>query len=84
LTVDTVTVEVDGVQPPLDPFATEEVVMALQQLPPAQRTAFNLLEVEGYTIEECAAQLRCSEVNLRALLSRAKARLRELLTEKKD
>ena len=84
LTVDTVTVEADGVQPPLDPFATEEVVMALQQLPPAQRTAFNLLEVEGYTIEECAAQLRCSEVNLRALLSRAKARLRELLTEKKD
>ncbi|MCR5444490.1 MAG: RNA polymerase sigma factor [Bacteroidales bacterium] len=75
-------VEIDGVQLPLDPFGAEEVVAALQRLAPAQRLAFNLVEVEGYTFEECAEQMRCSEVNVRALLSRAKACLREILTEK--
>ena len=68
---------------PLDPFADEEIVLALQQLPPQQRLVFNLIEVEDRPYEEVAAQLRCSEVNLRALLSRAKARLRDLLTERK-
>lgn len=73
----------DSVQLPLDPFGTEEIVRALQQLAPAQRTAFNLVEVEGYSLEETAGAMRCTEVNVRALLSRAKARLRELLTDER-
>jgi len=77
----------DNVPPPialpLDPFADEEIVLALQQLPPQQRLVFNLIEVEDCSYEEVAARLHCSEVNLRALLSRAKTRLRELLTERK-
>ncbi len=76
-------VQVEGVTLPLDPFATEEVVLALQRLAPAQRLAFNLVEVEGYTFEETADRMHSSEVNVRALLSRAKCRLRELLTERK-
>lgn len=71
--------QVDGVQLPLDPFAIEEVVAALQQLPPAQRLAFNLVEVEGYSYQEAAKEMKSSEVNVRALLSRAKSRLREKL-----
>lgn len=63
-----------------DPFAMEEVVLALQQLPPSQRMAFNLVEVDGYTISEVAQRVGCSEANVRALLSRAKGRLREILT----
>ncbi len=74
--------QVDGVQLPLDPFGTEEVVTALQRLSPAQRTAFNLVEVEGYTYEEVARKMKCSEVNVRALLCRAKERLREELRVK--
>lgn len=70
---------VDGVQQPLDPFGTEEVAEALRCLTPAQRVAFNLVEVEGYSFEEAAEKMRCTEVNVRALLCRAKGRLREEL-----
>lgn len=66
-------------QLPLDPFSTEEVVMALQQLTVAQRLVFNLVEVEGYTYAEVAKRLKSSEVNVRVLLSRAKSRLRMML-----
>lgn len=74
--------QVEGVQLPLDPFGTEEVVAALQRLAPAQRMAFNLIEVEGYTYEEAAEMMKSSEVNVRALLSRAKSCLREMLTKR--
>lgn len=67
-----------------DPFGTEEVVAALQRLAPAQRVVFNLMEVEGYTYAEVAKELRCSEVNVRALLSRAKRSLREQLGETRN
>lgn len=76
-------VQVDVVQLPLDPFGTEEVVAALQQLAPAQRTAFNLVEVEGYSYEEVAKEMKCTEVNVRALLCRAKSRLKEILRKEK-
>ena len=75
-------VMVEGVEQPLDPFGLESVVAALQQLPPAQRMAFNLVEVDGYTFEDAAKEMKSSEVNVRALLCRAKGRLRELLTRK--
>ena len=77
--VDDLTVE--RVELPLDPFGMEEVVLALQRLAPAQRLVFNLMEVEGYTIEETAREMKCSESNVRALLCRAKGRLREILTK---
>ena len=57
----------------------EEVMTALGKLTSAQRTAFNLVEVEGCTYEDAAGEMRCSEVNVRALLCRAKERLREEL-----
>lgn len=72
-------VAADSVLLPTDPFGTEEVVAAMGKLTSAQRTAFNLVEVEGYTYEETAGEMRCSEVNVRALLCRAKERLREEL-----
>ncbi|MBP3762573.1 MAG: sigma-70 family RNA polymerase sigma factor [Bacteroidales bacterium] len=68
---------------PLDPFALEEVVGALQQLPPQQRTVFNLVEVEDYSYSEVAARLQCSEHTVRANLSRAKSRLKEILNRNK-
>lgn len=70
---------VDTALPPMDPFGTEEVMAALGKLTSAQRTAFNLVEVEGCTYEDAAGEMRCSEVNVRALLCRAKERLREEL-----
>ena len=67
---------------PLDPFANEEIVAALQRIAPAQRMAFNLVTVEGYSYADAAEKMNCSEVNVRALCSRAKMELRNLLKAK--
>lgn len=67
---------------PLDPFAMDEIVAALQTLPPHQRAVFNLIEVEGYSCEEVAQQLRQTSSAIRATLCRAKAALRDRLTVK--
>ena len=70
---------VEHVELPLDPFADEEIVAALQQLAPAQRHVFNLVAVEGYSYTDAAHEMRCSEVNVRALYSRARMEMRNLL-----
>lgn len=70
---------VEQVELPLDPFADEEIVAALQRLAPAQRQVFNLVAVEGYSYTDAAHEMRCSEVNVRALYSRARMELRNLL-----
>ena len=72
-------VDAEPVTLPLDPFTMGEIVAAVQQLPPHQRAAFNLVEVEGYSCEEAAERLKVSASGLRATLSRAKATLRETL-----
>jgi RNA polymerase sigma factor (sigma-70 family) len=63
-----------------DPFGMEEVVEALQQLPPRQRAVFNMLEVEGLDETEVAEKMSTPVTNVRTLMSRAKGRLKELLT----
>ena len=73
---------VEPVELPLDPFADEEIVAALQQLAPAQRHVFNLVTVEGYSYTDAAHEMRCSEVNVRALYSRARMEMRNLLKMK--
>lgn len=68
---------------PLDPFADEEVVAALQRLTPQQRVVFNLIAVEECEYREAAAKLHSSEANVRALYSRARSQIREILTSEK-
>ena len=63
-----------------DLFGMEEVVEALQQLPPRQRAVFNMLEVEGLDETEVAEKMSTPVTNVRTLMSRAKGRLKELLT----
>ena len=70
----------DAVTLPLDPFAAEEIVKALQQLSAPLRTVFNLVEVEGYSIEEVAQELKMQPSSVRSALCRAKAQLRTYLT----
>lgn len=76
--------ETGSVVPPHDPFANEEIVLALQHIAPQQRVVFNLVAVEEYSYSEAAEKLRCSEVNVRALYSRACAALRNLLDRNKE
>ncbi len=66
----------------IDPFATEEVVLAMQRLTPAQRTVFNLCEVEGYTQEEVAKKLNTNKLAVRVALHRAREQLKIILSNK--
>lgn len=64
-----------------DRFTAEAIVNALQRIAPSQRAAFNLVEVDGYSYDEAATMMKCTESNVRALLCRAKLRLREELAD---
>ena len=61
------------------PFTAAEIVEAMNSVTPAQRLVFNLCCVEGMEYGEVASQLHCSETNVRGLLSRARARMRDYL-----
>lgn len=72
-------IEAEPVTLPLDPFAMDEIVAAIQKLPLHQRAVFNLVEVEGFSCEESAQKLGQKASAVRATLCRAKAALREML-----
>lgn len=78
----TVSMEESGIEVPAvetDPFTMEEVVKAVQQLPPLMRAVFNLCDVEGYTLDEAAQRLKSNNQAVRVALHRARGRLKELL-----
>jgi RNA polymerase sigma factor (sigma-70 family) len=57
---------------------TEQVLELLNHLPPLQRYAFNMYEIDGYSHQEIADLLGIPESSSRTHLARAKARLRML------
>jgi len=59
----------------------KEVSKAMSQLKASYRTVLNLSLIEGYDNEEISAILNISSENCRTTISRAKSRLRKLLTE---
>lgn len=63
------------------PDEAVDLLRALQQLTPAQRQAVVLTDGAGFTAPEAAAVLGISAVNVRAHASRARRRLRSLLTD---
>lgn len=76
-------------QPPVDiekqVFAREArqiIEDCLQKLPPAQRGAFYLREVEERSTPEICKEMRITATNLGVLLFRARNRLRECVEEK--
>ncbi|HET8785669.1 MAG TPA: RNA polymerase sigma factor [Candidatus Limnocylindrales bacterium] len=62
----------------------EAIVAALGALPASQRAAVVLCYLEGMPVRDAADVLKRSEAATESLLSRAKARLRELLPESAD
>lgn len=56
-----------------------EVNCAIQQLPPRQRTAVLLFDVEGFSIREIAETLECSEGAVKFNIHQGRRKLRELL-----
>ena len=59
--------------------AGEDLMVYVQQLPPAYRMVFNLYVMEGYKHHEIAEQLNISVGSSKSNLSRAKEKLRRLL-----
>lgn len=67
---------------PQDFYPSEQstdLLLIVQQLPPAYRAVFNLYVMEGYKHKEIAALLGISESTSKSNLTRAKEKLRRLL-----
>lgn len=58
-----------------------EELEELWQLPPADRAVIHLFYYEGYSTDEIAGMLRIRPGTVRSRLSRARGRLRELLSD---
>ncbi len=75
----------DGTHDPGDLSVAAErrrrVLSALESLPPAQRAALVLVDMEGYPVHEVAAMLGCAEGTVKSRCFRGRARLHELLSD---
>lgn len=66
---------------PADNLEVQDILKLLSQLPDVQRIIFNLYEVEGFSHQEIAQQLKIPESTSRTYLTRAKQRLRSLYSQ---
>ncbi len=64
---------------PVDSMAAEEVMKAVQKLPPMYRSVFNMFVIEGYSHREIAETLNITESTSRSNLVKARTKLKELL-----
>jgi RNA polymerase sigma-70 factor (ECF subfamily) len=73
----------DGTHDPADLSVASDrrqrVLDALATLPPAQRAALVLVDMEGYPVHEVAEMLGCAEGTVKSRCFRGRARLAELL-----
>jgi RNA polymerase sigma-70 factor, ECF subfamily len=73
----------DGTHDPADVSVAAErrrrVLDALETLPPAQRAALVLVDMEGYPVQEVAEMLGCAEGTVKSRCFRGRARLAALL-----
>ncbi|HLP95949.1 MAG TPA: sigma-70 family RNA polymerase sigma factor [Saprospiraceae bacterium] len=63
------------------PFSVEKINKAIEQLPDGYRVVFSLYAIEGYDHEEIGQILGVTEATSKSQYSRAKAKLREVLTK---
>lgn len=66
---------------PTDNLEVQDILKLLGQLPDVQRIIFNLYEVEGFSHQEIAKQLKIPESTSRTYLTRAKQKLRLLYSQ---
>jgi RNA polymerase sigma factor (sigma-70 family) len=62
------------------PYTVDKISKAIEQLSDGYRVVFSLYAIEGYDHEEISQILGVSEATSKSQYSRAKARLRDLLT----
>lgn len=63
----------------LDQLAEEEIIAAIQRLPPSYRMVFNLFAIEGFKHEEIANQLNISVGTSKSNLAIARSKLQKIL-----
>jgi len=63
-----------------DNLQAQDILKVMEQLPAIQLTIFNLYEIDGYSHEEISQMLTIPPSSSRVYLSRAKEKLRTLLT----
>lgn len=71
-------------EPELDHITVDEVKTAISALPDGYRTVLSLILIEGYDHEEVSEILGIRNVSSRTQFSRAKQRLKEVLTEQRN
>jgi len=64
---------------PLETMMVQEVMKAVQQLPPIYRAVFNMFAIEGYSHREIADSLGITESTSRSNLVKARTKLKEML-----
>lgn len=74
----------DSGEPPgvLSQMGVEDILNILDCLPENQRLVFNLNVLDGYSHAEIGRELQIAESHSRALLTRARAALQEMITKK--
>ncbi len=62
-------------------FSAQDILKAVQKLPPAYRAVFNLYVIEGYSHKEVSEELGITESTSRSNLVKARNRLKDMLEE---
>jgi RNA polymerase sigma-70 factor (ECF subfamily) len=62
-------------------LSEQEIMEAVQQLPPAYRMVFNLYAIEGYKHDEIAHKLGISAGTSKSNLAKARMKLKKVLEE---
>lgn len=65
----------------IDSLNASDILKLLDKLPNLHRVIFNLYEIDGYSHDEIAASLTISASSSRVYLSRAKDKLREMISK---
>ena len=68
----------------LDKLSEQEIISAIQLLPPSYRMVFNLYVIEGYKHEEIAEQLNISIGTSKSNLSVARNKLKKILMAEEE
>ncbi|MEO6289741.1 MAG: RNA polymerase sigma factor, partial [Ginsengibacter sp.] len=68
----------------IDKMSYEEIIHAVQNLPPSYRTVFNLSVIEGFTHEEIAKKLGIATGTSKSNLSKAKRHLQKYLSHQQS
>lgn len=68
----------------LDHLSAEEIIAAIQRLPPSYRMVFNLYVIEGYKHEEIANQLNISVGTSKSNLAIARNKLQKMIGEERS